>query len=65
VEAERRAELLRVLDEAGTSAPLAWLTTETDEERGSYELVLRTWPEGGQRALGHVAFHGSWLDWAP
>ena len=49
VEADRRAELVRVLEEAGASAPLAWLTTEPDEGRGSYRLVVRTWPEGEAR----------------
>jgi hypothetical protein len=64
VEAQRRGELLRVLEEAGADAPLAWLSTEPDDRRGSFRLLVRTWPAGDARTLARVAHHASWLNWA-
>jgi hypothetical protein len=63
--AETQARIVRRLEEAGTAAtaaaPLAWLRYEAAGE--SFELRLRTWPDGEDRllAVGHP--HGSIARW--
>ena len=68
---ERRAELRAVLDEAGRTAPLAWLRAGAPERelRGSrgelhgYGLKLTLWPGGESRTLAHCDYHARWLEW--
>lgn len=65
---ERRAELRALLEEAGRSAPLGWVSTraveELEEDRhDSYELEVALWPRGGRRLLLRCDFHGRWLRW--
>jgi hypothetical protein len=65
---ERRAELRALLEEAGRSGPLGWVSTraveELEEERhDSYELEVALWPGGGRRLLLRCDFHGRWLRW--
>ncbi len=49
--------------EATSDAPLAWIRYEPDEwNRSRAALWMRTWPQGGDRLLAHVDFHGRWID---
>jgi hypothetical protein len=65
---ERRAALRALLEEAGRSGPLGWVSTraveELEEDRhDSYELEVALWPGGGRRLLLRSDFHGRWLRW--
>ena len=48
---------------ATRDAPLAWLRLEDDGERPGAGLRLRVWPDGTDRLLARVDFHGRWIDW--
>ena len=48
---------------ATRDAPLAWLRLEDDGERPGAGLRLRLWPDGTDRLLARVDFHGRWIDW--
>ena len=66
--AEASLSLTRTLDEAGADGrPLAWVSTRRLDERetdrdDSWELELRVWPDR-PRLVGHLDFHGNWLEW--
>ena len=65
-EAER-AEIVRLVDEAGTrateEAPLAWLRLEGATTREA-ELRLSLWPGGADVLLATAHYHGRWVKWA-
>jgi hypothetical protein len=65
-EAER-AEIVRLVDEAGTratpDAPLAWLRLEGANTREA-EIRLAFWPGGADALLGTAHYHGRWVKWA-
>jgi hypothetical protein len=54
---ERRDALYETLEQAGRTAPLAWLTYENE-----LGLELRVWPHR-QRRVARMDFHGAWLEW--
>ncbi len=64
-EAER-AEIVRLMDEAGTraasDAPLAWLRLEGATTREA-EIRLSLWPGGSDALLGTAHYHGRWVKW--
>lgn len=64
---EQRAQLWVTIDEAGRTAPLAYVWTPTPEEhgqrRGDYPVELATWPGGERRFIARMENHGEWLDW--
>jgi hypothetical protein len=68
LDSDSSTALARALDEAGGDGrPLAWVSTRRQDERetdrdDSWELELRVWP-GPARLVGHLDFHGSWLEW--
>jgi hypothetical protein len=61
---ERRARLRGILEEAGRSSPLAFISTgkpRIDEHCWGLRLVY--WPGSEREFAGHADFHGSWLRW--
>ncbi|CAN5186869.1 DUF2332 domain-containing protein [soil metagenome] len=48
---------------ATASTPLAWLSMEPDEDKGSAAVRLTIWPSGKTRHLGRADFHGRWVKW--
>lgn len=61
---ERRTQLLAEIEQAGSEAPLAFLTAAFDEElEGCWPLEVTVWPGGETRRLAHQDFHGAWLEW--
>ncbi len=47
---------------ATVDAPLAWIRFEPDEwDRRRASIWLRTWPDGGDRLVAHVDYHGRWI----
>lgn len=62
-----RWQITEVIEEAGRHAtqesPLGWARFEPDEwDRRRAAVWLRTWPDGGDRLIAHVDFHGRWLE---
>jgi hypothetical protein len=64
---EQRVGLRAIIDSAGESAPLAWISAPTPEEhgqrRGDYPLELALWPGGGRRIVARTDVRGDWLEW--
>lgn len=70
VAAPTRARLRAAIEGAGTGAtsrtPLAWLRMEPAPEAPRHaELRLTLWPDGGERRLAAVDYHGNWVAWGP
>ncbi|MEO1331179.1 MAG: DUF2332 family protein [Pseudomonadota bacterium] len=69
---ETRARIEAMLAEAGrdarADAPLAHLSVEPDETRGSARIALTLWDgsasAGRPRTLGRAHFHGLWARWS-
>lgn len=63
---DQRWRITAALEDAGrratAAAPLAWLRFEPDEwDRTRVALWLRRWPDGGDRLLAQVDYHGRWI----
>ncbi len=61
-----RWRITEAIEEAGSQAtdvaPLAWIRYEPDEwNRNRAAVWLRRWPDGGDRLVAHVDYHGRWL----
>jgi hypothetical protein len=64
LEAERYAELRRIVDAAG----VAWISTRrySEEEtglEGGFELEARRTGEHAARLVARMGYHGQWLEW--
>jgi hypothetical protein len=60
---EGRARVRSVLEEAGASRPLAFISTGKPREGEDWGLRIVYWPGGEREFAGHADFHGSWLSW--
>jgi hypothetical protein len=63
---DQRWRVTRAIEEAGelatSSDPLAWVRYEPDEwDRTRAAVWLRRWPDGGDRLVAQVDFHGRWI----
>lgn len=62
-----QARGLKLIEQAGLSAtkksPLFWLSMEAEDGAKGAVLKLRVWPGDVKIHLGHVDFHGRWIDW--
>jgi hypothetical protein len=58
-----RARVRAVLEEAGASRPLAFISTGKPREGEDWGLRIVYWPGGEREFAGHADFHGSWLSW--
>lgn len=61
-----RWRITEVLESAGSAATeeeaLAWIRYEPDHwDRRRAAVWLRRWPDGGDRLVAHVDYHGRWL----
>jgi len=64
LDGDGRKRLRAVLDEAGRSLPLAFISTgEPRVEEHCWGLRLVYWPGATREFAGHADFHGSWLQW--
>ena len=66
VPTEVRWRITEAIEAAGSAAtdeePLAWVRYEPDEwDRRRAAVRLRRWPDGGDRLVAHVDYHGRWL----
>jgi hypothetical protein len=66
LEADRYAELRRIVDAAG----VAWISTRrySEEEtglEGGFELEARRTGEDAARLVARMGYHGQWLEWRP
>jgi hypothetical protein len=57
------AAIRRAAGRATSAYPLAWLRMEPACEGVHAELRLTLWPDGQERLLAHVDYHGRWLRW--
>jgi hypothetical protein len=60
---EGRARVREVLEEAGASRALVFISTGKPREGDDWGLRLVYWPGGEREFAGHADFHGSWLRW--
>jgi hypothetical protein len=60
---EGRARVRQVLEEAGESRALAFISTGKPREGEDWGLRLVYWPGDEREFAGHADFHGSWLRW--
>jgi hypothetical protein len=61
---ERRSRLRAILEEAGRSLPLAFVSTGKPRvEEHCWGLRLVYWPGSEREFAGHADFHGAWLRW--
>jgi hypothetical protein len=61
---ERRGRLRELLEEAGSSAPLVFVSTgRPRSEDNGWGLRITYWPGGEREFAGHADYHGSWLEW--
>ena len=60
---EGRARVREVLEEAGGSRALAFISTGKPREGEDWGLRIVYWPGGEREFAGHADFHGSWLSW--
>jgi hypothetical protein len=60
---EGRARVRAVLERAGESRPLAFISTGKPREGEDWGLRIVYWPGGDREFAGHADFHGSWLSW--
>ncbi|MFV0316372.1 MAG: DUF2332 domain-containing protein [Microthrixaceae bacterium] len=64
---EHRWQITESIEQAGRSAgasePLAWIRFEPDPwDRRRAAIWLRRWPDGGDRLVAHVDYHGRWIE---
>ena len=64
---DSRQRLNELVENAGRSMPLAWISTPTPEEhgerRGDYPLELTVWPSGEKRTIARMSNSGDYLAW--
>jgi hypothetical protein len=60
---EGRARVREVLERAGESRALAFISTGKPRQGEDWGLRLVYWPGGEREFAGHADFHGSWLSW--
>ena len=60
---EGRARVRGVLEEAGRTRPLAFISTGKPRDGEDWGLRIVYWPGGDREFAGHADFHGSWLSW--
>jgi hypothetical protein len=60
---EGRARVRSVLETAGRTRPLAFISTGKPREGEDWGLRIVYWPGGDREFAGHADFHGSWLSW--
>jgi hypothetical protein len=60
---EGRVRVRSVLEEAGQSRPLAFISTGKPRAGEDWGLRIVYWPGGEREFAGHADFHGSWLSW--
>jgi hypothetical protein len=58
-----RARVRSVLEEAGETRPLAFISTGKPRDGDDWGLRIVYWPGGEREFAGHADFHGSWLSW--
>ena len=62
---DERAQLRRLLESAGASAPLVFVSTGRPRSGDvAWGLRITYWPGGDREFAGHADYHGSWLEWA-
>lgn len=65
---DAKARMEAALATAGAAAtpqrPLARISIEPDDVRGSARIDLTIWPNGQTATLGRGDFHGRWAEWA-
>jgi hypothetical protein len=65
LEPDRRARLRELLETAGSSAPLTFVSTgRPRSDDNGWGLRITYWPGGEREFAGHADYHGSWLEWA-
>ena len=57
-----RAAVREAGERATAEAPLAWLTMEPADLRRA-DLRLTVWPDGDERLLARVGYHGDPVEW--
>ena len=60
-----KATIEAAAQEASPQMPIAWVSIEADETRGSASMQCITWPGGETTQLGRMDFHGRWVAWKP
>jgi hypothetical protein len=60
---EGRARVRSVLEDAGETRPLAFVSTGKPRDGDDWGLRIVYWPGGDREFAGHADFHGSWLSW--
>ncbi|HEY7149222.1 MAG TPA: DUF2332 domain-containing protein [Gaiellaceae bacterium] len=60
---EGRARVRSVLEEAGETRRLAFISTGKPRDGEDWGLRIVYWPGGEREFAGHADFHGSWLSW--
>jgi hypothetical protein len=60
---EGRARVRDVLEEAGRSRRLAFISTGKPRDGEDWGLRIVYWPGGEREFAGHADFHGTWLHW--
>jgi hypothetical protein len=60
---EGRARVRSVLEQAGETRSLAFISTGKPREGEDWGLRIVYWPGGDREFAGHADFHGSWLSW--
>ncbi len=60
-----KAAIIAVAKDASAQKPLAWVSIEADETRGSAAMTCTSWPGRETTQLGRIDFHGRWVDWKP
>ncbi len=60
---EGRARVRAVLEEAGETRRLAFISTGKPRDGEDWGLRIVYWPGGEREFAGHADFHGSWLRW--
>jgi hypothetical protein len=62
---DRRARLRELLETAGATAPLVFVSTgRPRSEDNGWGLRITYWPGGDREFAGHADYHGSWLEWS-
>jgi hypothetical protein len=60
---EGRARVRSVLEAAGRTRRLAFISTGKPRDGDDWGLRIVYWPGGEREFAGHADFHGSWLRW--
>jgi hypothetical protein len=65
LEPDRRTRLRELLETAGASGPLVFVSTgRPRSEDNGWGLRITYWPGGDREFAGHADYHGSWLEWS-